>query len=300
MNYKKQFKTIKGGLSVLAPAKINLSLLIAGKRPDGFHEIETVMAKVNWYDEILIRNGEKPGIELICKGPCWAPEAEENLVYKAAALLLKRCRRSANLQITLIKNIPAGTGLGSASSDTASTLIGLNRFLGAALDDKELADMAQQLGSDVPFFLNGPLALCRGKGEIIEKIKEKFNFLAIVILSDVSVSTKKVYENYAHDERLYEKSSKTLIRSIEENRIDLLAKQCINMLEKSCFDLEKNLAKLKKKVQSLGIGPCCLTGSGSAFFCVINDADEENAIEYQHKIRIETGCNSIIVRNNRW
>jgi 4-diphosphocytidyl-2-C-methyl-D-erythritol kinase len=301
MDDRKQFKTIKGGLSVLAPAKINLSLLIAGKRPDGFHEIETVMAKINWYDEILICNGEKTGIDLICKGPCWAPDGQENLVYKAAALMMQKCRLSANLQITLIKNIPAGTGLGSASSDTAATLLGLNQLLKTGLNDSELSEMAQALGSDVPFFLNGPLALCRGKGEKITKINEKFNFRVILILSDISVSTKKVYANYVHNERLYEQASKTLIGFIEKNRIDLVAKHCINMLQESCFDLEKSLAKLKNKVQSLGIGPCCLTGSGSALFCIIESEDDgQNAIEYQHKIEKETGCKSIIARNNRW
>jgi len=297
---KEQVSWLKDRLLILAPAKINLTLLIAGKRPDGFHEIETIMAKINWYDEILICNGEKKGIDLICKGPCWAPEGKENLVYKAAALMLQKFRLSADLQITLIKNIPAGTGLGSASSDTAATLLGLNRFLKTGLNDMELSEMAQVLGSDVPFFLNGPLALCRGKGEKITKIKEKFNFLVILILSDVSVSTKKVYANYIHDQRLYERSSETLIGFIEKNRIDLLAKQCINMLEKSCFELEKSLAKLKNKVQSLGVGPCCLTGSGSALFCVIESGDEENAIDFQQKIEKETGCKSIIVRNNRW
>ena len=79
---------------------------------------------------------------------------------------------------------------------------------------------------------------------------------------------------------------------IAKNRIDLLAKQCVNMLEKSCFDLENNLAKLKNKVQSLGIGSCCLTGSGSALFCVINSGYEENAKEYQRQIEKETGCKS--------
>ncbi|MHC4540257.1 MAG: 4-(cytidine 5'-diphospho)-2-C-methyl-D-erythritol kinase, partial [Planctomycetota bacterium] len=82
---REQITAVEGGLLVLAPAKINLSLLIAGKRPDGFHEVETIMAKVTWYDEILIQAGRKPGVELICKGPHWAPKDRENLVHQAAA-----------------------------------------------------------------------------------------------------------------------------------------------------------------------------------------------------------------------
>jgi len=89
---KEQITIVGDGLLVLAPAKINLSLLIAGKRPDGFHEIETVMAKVNFFDEILIQQGQKAGIELLCKGPNWAPQGKENLIYQACEMLLANCR----------------------------------------------------------------------------------------------------------------------------------------------------------------------------------------------------------------
>ncbi len=300
MDDKKQFSTIDNTLSVLAPAKINLSLLIAGKRPDGFHEIETVMAKVTWYDEIIISQGRTTGIELLCKGPFWAPSGEENLIYRAAKMLLQHCGLASSLNITLQKNIPAGTGLGSASSDAAAVLMGLNKFLKTGLDKKTLAQMAQQLGSDVPFILNGPLAFCRGKGEIIKKIREKFNFLAILILPDITVSTKMVYANYRHDRQLYERTSKIIKGFIEKNRIDLAAKQCVNILETSCFNLENTLAELKNKIQSLGIGPCCLSGSGSALFCILKSGDYNKTMEYKNKIEKETGCKSVIVRNNPW
>src|SRR4030042_1636144 len=111
---KDQFETTGDGLLIRAPAKINLSLLVAGKRPDGFHELETIMAKVNFYDEILIQQGRKTGIELACTGPQWAPQGDENLAHKAAKMLLENSSRKADLKITLTKNIPAGSGLGSA------------------------------------------------------------------------------------------------------------------------------------------------------------------------------------------
>ena len=120
MNDKEQFESVGGGLLVRAPAKINLSLLVVRQRSDGFHELETIMAKINWYDEILIEPGQKAGIELVCKGPHWAPTGKENLVYRAAELLLHNCGLKTDVKITLIKNIPAGSGLGSASSDAAS------------------------------------------------------------------------------------------------------------------------------------------------------------------------------------
>jgi len=300
MNGKKQFETRGCSLLVRAPAKINLSLLVAGKRPDGFHELETIMAKINWCDEVLIQPGTKADIELICKGPEWAPEGQDNLVYKAARLVLDACGRSADISITLTKNIPAGSGLGSASSDAAATLIGLNQYLEMNLRKADLQKFAALLGSDVPFFLNGPLAFCTGKGEKIRKLRKKFDFLALLILPDVSVSTKRVYANYTHDQPVYESLSVAIKEHILEYRIDLVVKMCANMLEKICFGLESDLAELKAEVESLGIAPCCLSGSGSAMFCIIDNADERKAVQYQQAIRRETGCRSIIVRNNKW
>ncbi len=297
---KEQITIVSDGLLVRAPAKINLSLLIAGKRPDGLHEIETVMAKVDWFDEILFQQGQKTGIELACEGPYWAPEGKENLIYQASKLLLESCHSQANIKITLTKNIPAGTGLGSASSDAAAALIGANRFLQLAVEPHQLSEMAAKLGSDVPFFLDGPLAFCTGRGEKIKKLDENFNFLALLILPDVSVSTKKVYANYRHNRPLYEKLNTRINSYIQKNRIDLVSKMCVNMLETSCFSLYKELVELKAKIESLGIGPLCLSGSGSAMFCIMNSRDEERARENTRKLEQQIGCKSIIVNNNRW
>ena len=300
MDIREQITTVGDGLSVLAPAKINLSLLIAGKRPDGFHEIETIMAKIDWYDEILIQPGRQTGIELICRGPSWAPAGEDNLVYQAAKSLLESSGLTPDVRITLTKNIPAGTGLGSASSDAAATLIGLNHYFKLGLDQKYLFESASKLGSDVAFFLGGPLAFCTGKGEKVKNLDEIFNFTAILILPDVSVSTKKVYANYRHNRHLYNKLNIRIKNYILKNRIDLVVKMCTNMLAESCFDLEKSLAELKEAIESLGIGPYCLSGSGSAMFCIIESGDEEEAREGMSELAEKIGCKSIIVRNNRW
>jgi 4-diphosphocytidyl-2-C-methyl-D-erythritol kinase len=297
---KEQITTTEDGLLVLAPAKINLSLLISGNRPDGFHEIETIMAKVNFFDEVLIEPGQKAGIELVCKGPHWAPQGKDNLVYKACELLLACCGSAADIQITLTKHIPAGTGLGSASSDAAAALIGVNQFLDLALDNRQLRKLAAKLGSDVAFFLDGPLAFCTGKGEKIRKLGKNFNFLALLILPDVSVSTKRVYANYKHDSALYKRLNIQINSYLQKNRIDLASKMCANMLEVSCFSLYKELAELKAKVESLGVGPLCLSGSGSAMFFIMNSGDEEKVREYQCKLEGKIGCKSVIVSNNEW
>ncbi len=297
---KDQFETLSDGLLVRAPAKINLSLLIAGKRSDGFHEIETIMAKVNWYDEILIQQGQKTGIELVCTGPQWAPEGEENLVHKAAKMLMENCGQQTNIKITLIKNIPAGTGLGSASSDAAATLFGLNKYLDLQIPSAELAKLAARLGSDVAFFLDGPLAFCTGKGEKIKKIDKNFDFFALLVLPNVSSSTREVYANYEHNPAIYNTLHTKINGLLGKNRIDLVQKVCANMLEMSCFSLYKELADLKAKIESLDIRPLCLSGSGSAMFHIIDNCDSEKGRANQIILEKQTGCKSVIVSNNNW
>jgi 4-diphosphocytidyl-2-C-methyl-D-erythritol kinase len=334
MATSEQFSKVDDGLLVRAPGKVNLSLLVAGKREDGYHDIETVMAKINWFDEILIERQTEDGgrknvqyptpnvkcpsetsIELICKGEYKVPEGEDNLVYKAAKLILEKVKRkkekveseeesgeqdTRGVKITLTKNIPAGSGLGSGSSDAAATLMGINRLFKLGLSRRELMGLAAKLGSDVAFFLDGPLAFCTGRGEKVKKILKVFNFSALLILPNVSVSTEKVYAHYVHNQALYEKLHGEIDARIEKNRIDLLSGMCANMLLKSCFELHNELFELKGNIERLGIGPLCLSGSGSTMFCIINNDNEEGVRKYQHKLQHDFGCRSIIVSNNSW
>jgi 4-diphosphocytidyl-2-C-methyl-D-erythritol kinase len=297
---KEQIESIGNALLVRAPAKINLTLLIAGKRPDGFHEIETIMAKVDLFDELLIEPADKKGIELICKGPHWAPQSKENLVYHACELLLNSTHQSADIKITLTKNIPAGSGLGSASSDAAAAIIGLNQYLNLSVNNRELSKLAPILGSDVAFFFGPPIALCTGKGEKVKKIEEKFDFSAFLLLPNVSVSTKRIYGNYSHDPDLYETLSGKIKEHIRKNRIDLAANLCVNMLEKDCFDLYKELDALKQKVESITKRHWCLSGSGSAMFCLLQNKDAMQVGGIKHKLDQINGCKSLIVRKNKW
>lgn len=360
MTMSEQFEKHGDGLLVRAPGKINLSLLVAGKRPDGYHELETIMAKINWYDEILIekvardsylvtrspakdalrRSGEtreegrgqradgrgqvnikcsisntecrsKTDIELICKGPYEVPEGEDNLVYKAAKLILETRtedgrrktedggQRTEKVKITLTKNIPAGTGLGSGSSDAAGTLMGINRFLKLGLNKKELAGLASQLGSDIAFFLGGPVGFCTGRGEKVQKLP-KSEFRVFLIVPDVSVSTKRVYENYRHNPAEYERFHWEISGYIKKKRIDLICELCANMLQESCFELNTKLIKLKKEIERTGIRPVCLSGSGSSMYCIVDKGNEERIVTYQNKLARDFGCKSMILNSNSW
>ena len=299
MAAKEQFIKLDNSLLVRAPAKINLTLLIAGKRPDGFHEIETLMAKVDFYDELLFEPTSGDRIELICKGKFPVPQGPENLVYRACRELFKAADVTPSVKVTLTKNIHPGAGLGGGSSDAAAALMGLNKFAKLNLPDQTLHDIAASLGSDIPFFLGGPLAFCTGRGEKIKKIQKKFDFTVLLVLPDVSVATKGVYENYRHDNNTYKSLRKTINAHIEKKNVALDPIMCANMLESSCFELHHDLARLKSQLNDLDIGSVYLSGSGSAMFCMVMKAGEDIA-KYQSMLTDSFGCESVIVNNNRW
>jgi 4-diphosphocytidyl-2-C-methyl-D-erythritol kinase len=294
-----QYEHAANGLVVRAPAKINLSLLITGKRPDGFHGIETVMAKVTWYDELLFEPSQTGGIDLICTGPHWAPDGEDNLVYRACQMLYERVGMSPNVRITLKKNIPAGTGLGSASSDAAAALMGLNRFANLNQTRTVLNEICASLGSDINFFLDGPLAYCTGRGEKICPINEKYDFCAGLILPDLSVSTKDVYGSYVHNSQEYNDLSELINPFLKEKSVDSVAKICANMLAESCLGLYPQLEQIKQDCKRLCNLKVCLSGSGSAMYVLI-PGPLEKFLQVQDYVKKKYNCESRVVYNNRW
>jgi 4-diphosphocytidyl-2-C-methyl-D-erythritol kinase len=259
------------------------------------------MCKISWYDDLQFETNDKPGVELVCNGPHWAPEGHDNLVYRACRLLLEAAGgKGVGVKVTLTKNIPAGTGLGSASSDAAAALMGLNRFLKFGLTTSELVPLAVQLGSDVPFFLYGPLALCTGRGEKIKKITQKFCFKAIVVLPDVSIATKRVYGNYSPNISQYETLKARIDTCIAKKNIDFVGHMCANMLAISCYDLYEEIAALESGIKSLGVPHVCLSGSGSAMYCLVTDLRDTDVKHYQSMLREKLNCNSLLVNSNGW
>lgn len=294
-----QFQNTSNGLKVLAPAKINLSLLITGKRPDGFHGIETLMCKIDWYDELLFEPGQTEGIELICTGPHWAPDGQENLVYRACDLLFQRAGKKVPIRVTLTKNIPAGTGLGSASSDAAAAVMGLNRFANLNQPDTVLHEICAQLGSDINFFLGTPLAYCTGRGEKIMPIDTDFTLSGLLLIPSISVSTKSVYENYLHSPEIYNCLSQKINPLLTKKKVDSIAKICANMLQVSCFGLNKELETLKERCRELCGERVCLSGSGSAMYVLGSDL-ETKLLQLRTMVKKDFDCESRFINNNRW
>ena len=152
-------------MQVIAPAKINLSLRVLGRRSDGFHEIATFIAPISLCDEIKIeqRSG-KQEIAFRCDDPS-VPKGEDNIVVRAASAFFEETKITSGISIVLKKRIPHGAGLGGGSSDAASTLLALNELFETNLLREALAKMAEAIGSDVPFFIFQSAAVCKGRGE---------------------------------------------------------------------------------------------------------------------------------------
>jgi 4-diphosphocytidyl-2-C-methyl-D-erythritol kinase len=176
-----------------APAKINLTLEVLKKRPDGFHEIRSILQTIDLYDTLYIQ--ESKGISFRCDMPGWS--AEKSLVSKTIALLRKETGYQGGAEVKIEKRIPMMTGLGGDSSDAAALLKGLNDLWGLGLSDNKLAGMATKLGSDVGFFLHGGTTLAVGRGERLMPLPPIATMWLVLIIPELPVETGKTTRMYA-------------------------------------------------------------------------------------------------------
>ena len=255
------------------PAKLNLSLVVFDKRADGFHELHTVMATVNLYDELQLRMSGKPGIQLHCAG-LGCPETSDNLVCRAAELLAEHAQIKPAIEIYLNKRIPSGAGLGGASSDGAACLAGLNRLWELNLPGDELDKLAAQLGSDVPFFLHGPVAVCTGRGEIVKELPHHCSRSILLIAPDIHTSTGKIYQHYTYNNARVQEDMQQVSYFLRRGDLDGLITKGINSLTDVTMGLVKPLEKLRCEIENIGISPVHMTGSGSCLFAT-SDSDDQ-------------------------
>lgn len=258
-------------LKISAPAKINLFLEILGKRPDGFHELKTVMHSVDLYDRLEIRpiSGD---LRLQISGRdtgSW----EENLVVKAVRLFNAFLNSSHSFEIRLEKRIPVGAGLGGGSSDGAATLIGCNELTGRPLSFEELANLGAELGSDVPFFLHCGTAVCRGRGEIVESITGIPAMTFILFYPGLSISTRKVYENLNLGLTNPKMTSRLFDVIFSSGKVVDINACIFNRLEQAALQTAPELIAAREKVNQLGYSDLHLSGTGSTFFQVVGDPE---------------------------
>lgn len=266
--------------------KINLLLNILGKRPDGFHELETVLQPVPLFDEIeFVRSGAS--IELTCDNPI-LPCDGSNLIVKAATAFFSRTGLSSGVKIHLRKSIPMEAGLGGGSGNAATTLLGLNELFGQPIADDELQQIAAGLGSDVPFFLQQNPAIASGRGEIIESL-EPFRSLAscalILVHPGFGISTPWAYQTLAQfPDALHGRAGRgrQLIAKLQSGSEsgDGWGGLLYNSLEAPAFAKYPVLNLYVDSLKEHGALGALMSGSGSTVFGYFsNAAKAEQALE---------------------
>ena len=210
-----------------APAKVNLHLEVLGKRPDGYHEIATLMVAIRLFDTLVFRDEPTGDIRLQCTrhGLSTGPD---NLVVRAAHLLQQHagCQRGA--AIRLVKRIPLAAGLAGGSTDAAATLAGLNELWKLGLGREELANLAARLGSDIPFFLDGPAAWCSGRGERVKATPLGATLDFVLLCPPFGLSTADVYRRVMVQER--PESGEEIRRALATGEVAAIAQAMHNRL----------------------------------------------------------------------
>jgi len=286
-------------LVAIANAKINLHLEVLGIRDDGFHELAMVMQSINLSDQLKMTRSEENKITLKSNNS-EISNGEDNLIIKAAMLLRRKVANSElGVDIVLEKKIPIGAGLAGGSTDAAATLVGLNKLWNLNLEHKELENISKEIGSDIPFCIEGGRQICFGRGEVLEKLKSNKFDLGLILVKDpsIQVSTpvayKKYKEQYGHtyleDERNFEIRRK-IIRSNDwsdqymfENRTEIQ-----NDLQKTVFPMSPEVEKSLKILSGLpGSRLVSMSGSGPSCFALFPNYEYANKVLNDHHDQFE-------------
>jgi 4-diphosphocytidyl-2-C-methyl-D-erythritol kinase len=255
----------RASITIKAPGKLNLHLRITGKRPDGYHEIESLFVPVAFWDTLNISKAKK-GLKVFCTGR-ELHEGPENLVYRAALSFFEKTGIKAGARISLVKEIPISAGLGGGSSDAAATLRGLNTIWDDPLPGKELEKLALSLGADVPFFLFQGPAIARGIGELLEPVRDFPLFWYVIVSPVLAVSTAWAYGQVRLKLTVGGNRDKMEIFSAATLKIpDLL----YNDLESVTLGKYPFLCSIKESLLALGALGALMTGSGPSIFGVFD------------------------------
>jgi len=281
MNYLESLiiESTKDSIRLRSPAKINLYLRVLDERPDGYHNLQNLMQVISFFDEIEIQLDDEAIVTARCDDP-EVPQGDDNIAVRAAESLIEECGIQRGANITIVKNIPMGAGLGGGSSNAGTVLLGLNRLLGCPADMALLQKVAIGLGSDVPFFLHGGMAMCTGKGEVIEPFEPLPEFWVVIVYPNLIVSTGSIYN-------IYKKKCLTLNRR-GANLLDTdivkglyssaLASVLHNDLEVIVEEVVPEIRIIKEELKASGCEHVMVTGSGSSLFGLCKSRDQSASV----------------------
>lgn len=252
-------------------AKINLALLIKGKRLDNYHELDMVMQSVNLYDEISICLNHEGKINIFCDKND-IPLDENNLVYKASKAFFNFLNlKNIGVNISLKKNIPHGAGLAGGSSNASSILYGLNYLTNSNLHLSDILTISKNIGSDVSFCSVGGLCRVQGKGEIITSLKTDLKMFFVIVKPVITIYTKKSFHQFSLTQNYSETNNDDLVNFIISNDFFNMEKYLINDFEKITHE---SILKIKQDLLIFGATNSLMTGTGSAVFSVFIDYNE--------------------------
>ncbi|OQW68366.1 MAG: 4-(cytidine 5'-diphospho)-2-C-methyl-D-erythritol kinase [Nitrospira sp. ST-bin5] len=275
----------RSAVTVFAPAKVNLILRVLDRRPDGFHNVWSLMQTVGLEDAVTIRLApQHTEIRLQCDSHSLSVD-QTNLVYRAAAAVLVQSQRKIGLDIHLAKRIPMGAGLGGGSSDAAATILGIDRLLNVGWSAARMAEIGQELGSDVPFFFHAPTAVVVGRGEQVRAIHVADARWAVLVNPGFPVETKWAYQQLSATRQGVAPLSDRCTQLASESRIaweDVIS-LASNDFEGPVFATHPVLQQIKRELLSRGAQLALLSGSGATVFGIFQDeAGARRAAAYFH------------------
>ncbi|MDQ9149901.1 4-(cytidine 5'-diphospho)-2-C-methyl-D-erythritol kinase [Bacillus velezensis] len=250
-----------------APAKINLSLDVTSKRPDGYHEVEMIMTTIDLADRIELTELPENVIRVASHNR-FVPDDQRNLAYQAAKLLKERFQVKKGVSIMITKVIPVAAGLAGGSSDAAATLRGLNRLWDLKLSVEELAELGAEIGSDVSFCVYGGTALATGRGEKIRHISAPPHCWVVLAKPTIGVSTAEVYRRL-NLQQVRHPDVQAMIDAIEEKSLQKVCGQLGNVLESVTLSLHPEVAMIKNQMKRFGADAVLMSGSGPTVFGLV-------------------------------
>lgn len=255
-------------LLVKAPAKINLSLDVLGKRQDGYHEVKMIMTTIDLADRLELTELAEDRIEILSHNR-YVPDDQRNLAYQAAKLLKEKFNVKKGVSITIEKTIPVAAGLAGGSSDAAATLRGLNKLWNLGLTIDELAELGVEIGSDVSFCVYGGTAIATGRGEKIEHIKTPPSCWVILAKPHIGVSTADVYGNLKLN-RVTHPNVDKMVDVINSGDYKGICDTVGNVLEDVTFGMHPEVARIKSQMKRFGADAVLMSGSGPTVFGLVH------------------------------
>lgn len=258
-----------GELAVKALAKVNLTLLVLGKRDDGYHELSTIFVPLELHDVIRVNKRDDEKVTIKCAAP-FVPENDDNLAVKAARAFMNKFDVSDGVHIEIEKVIPVGSGLGGGSSNAAAVLRVLPDLFEINADASDLADVAVNLGADIPFFLQDSWAIGRGRGEVLTPVESRPGIPILLIRPDFGVSTAQVYGEMRPDEFSSDDSALKKMLAALDKPIAEWWPLAHNDLEPAALRVAPKLLEVQDEFWGEGLRGM-VSGSGSTIYCPIDD-----------------------------